>query len=184
MNKKFTYPGYMSKEAQDFFKDNSFEEPHPNVEGVSGTFVYLSDGTTHLPSKGETFVKDEHGKIKLVIPQEEPKQYPKTFKELFANTGIEPTVDEEGNKHYAFKATLKQTPVEETLEKAAANLADPNSCKTDNWIAGAKWSAKQLYSEEDIRKAFIAGLHFIATDLEDYETNADAYIVFLKQSKQ
>lgn len=34
----------------------------------------------------------------------------------------------------------------ETLEEAAANLADPNICKTDNWIAGAKWMSEKMYS--------------------------------------
>jgi hypothetical protein len=38
------------------------------------------------------------------------KETPKTFKELFANTGIEPTTDESGNTHYNFKATLKEEP--------------------------------------------------------------------------
>jgi hypothetical protein len=36
---------------------------------------------------------------------------------------------------------------QETLEEAAANLADPNICKTDNWIAGAKWQSERMYSE-------------------------------------
>jgi hypothetical protein len=36
------------------------------------------------------------------------------------------------------------------LEVAAANLADPNLCKTDNWIAGAKWQAERMYSEEEV----------------------------------
>jgi len=35
----------------------------------------------------------------------------------------------------------------ETLEEAAANLANPNICKTDNWIAGAKWQQERMYSE-------------------------------------
>jgi hypothetical protein len=39
---------------------------------------------------------------------------------------------------------------DETLEEAAANLADPNTCKTDNWIAGATYQAERMYSEEDI----------------------------------
>jgi hypothetical protein len=30
------------------------------------------------------------------------------------------------------------------IEEAAANLADPNLCKTDNWIAGAKWMLDKL----------------------------------------
>jgi hypothetical protein len=38
----------------------------------------------------------------------------------------------------------------ETLEEVAANLADPNLCKTDNWIAGAKWQSERMYSEEEV----------------------------------
>jgi hypothetical protein len=34
------------------------------------------------------------------------------------------------------------------LEEAAANLADPNICKTDNWIAGAKWQAENVFTKE------------------------------------
>jgi hypothetical protein len=48
---------------------------------------------------------------------------------------------------------------QETLEEAAGNLADPNLCKTDNWIAGAKWQAKRMYSEEDLRQAYTVGKH-------------------------
>ena len=56
---------------------------------------------------------------KIIIPKEEPKQYPKTFKELFANTGIKPTTDESGNIQYNFKATMKEEPKQETtLEEA------------------------------------------------------------------
>ena len=40
----------------------------------------------------------------------------------------------------------------ETIEEAAANLADPNLCKTDNWIAGAKWQDERMYSEEEVLK--------------------------------
>ena len=41
-------------------------------------------------------------------------------------------------------------PKQETLEEVAANLADPNLCKTDNWIAGAKYQAERMYSQEDM----------------------------------
>jgi hypothetical protein len=50
-----------------------------------------------------------YGWYKIIIPREEPKQ-PTTFKELFANTGIEPTTDENGNIQYNFKATMKEEP--------------------------------------------------------------------------
>jgi hypothetical protein len=52
---------------------------------------------------------------------------PKTFKELFANTGIEPTTDESGNTHYSFKATMKEEPKQQ-----------------------------QCYSEEDMAQSFMA----------------------------
>lgn len=38
----------------------------------------------------------------------------KTFKELFAGTGIEPTTDENGGIHYNFNATLKKEPMKLT----------------------------------------------------------------------
>ena len=46
---------------------------------------------------------------------------------------------------------MEKEPKQETLEEAAANLADPNLCKTDNWIAGAKWQAERMYSEEEVK---------------------------------
>ena len=47
------------------------------------------------------------------------------------------------------------------LEEAAGNLADPNLCKTDNCIAGAKWQAERMYSEEDMKKAYERGMFAI-----------------------
>jgi hypothetical protein len=41
----------------------------------------------------------------------------------------------------------------EEIEQAAGNLADPNICKTDNWIAGARWMADRMYSEDELRNA-------------------------------
>ena len=40
--------------------------------------------------------------------------------------------------------------MEKEIEEADANLADPNICKTDNWIAGAKWQAERMYSAEEV----------------------------------
>lgn len=64
---------------------------------------------------------------------------PKTFKELFANSGIEPTTDESGNTHYNFKATLKEEPKQETLEEVWKQtmhlrffLKRKNGCKSEN----------------------------------------------------
>ncbi len=51
-----------------------------------------------------------------------------------------------------------------TIEEAAANLADPNICKTDNWIAGANWQAERMYSEEDLKNAFDSAREFNSLD--------------------
>jgi len=58
-----------------------------------------------------------------------------------------------GHTTYCDCEPLEESKQETTLEEAAANLADPNICKTDNWIAGAKWQQQQdknKYSEEDM----------------------------------
>ena len=53
--------------------------------------------------------------------------------------------------NYSYKIVIpKEEPKQETLEEVAANLADPNICKTDNWIAGAKYQAERMYSEEEV----------------------------------
>ena len=70
-------------------------------------------------------------KYKIIIPKEEPKQ-PKTFKELFVNTNIEPTTDENGNIQYNFKATKKQ--------ERLANDTDSNS-----------WGFEVIKTEEDAK---------------------------------
>jgi len=60
------------------------------------------------PSCEEVEIEEIHysdtDRYEIIIPKEEPK----TFKELFANTGIEPTTDESGNIQYNFKATMKE----------------------------------------------------------------------------
>ena len=62
-----------------------------------------------------------------------PKETPKTFKELFANTGIEPTTDETGNIQYNFKATMKEEPKQESFNSKRGlievQIKDPNTCE-------------------------------------------------------
>jgi len=60
--KEFEYMGYMSSEACEFFKGKIIEEQRDGL-GVIGNFVKLSNGDTHLPSKGDKFKKDENGNI-------------------------------------------------------------------------------------------------------------------------
>lgn len=69
---------------------------------------------------------------------EEPKQETLTYTEAAKK------------EERIFNSTMMSK--QETLEEAAANLADPNLCKTDNWIAGAKWQQERMYSEEEVKR--------------------------------
>jgi hypothetical protein len=71
----------------------------------------------------------------------------------------------------------------ETIEKAAANLADPNLCKTDNWIAGAKWQQERMYSEEDMRKAYDQGIDD-SFDIGFSSKDDTNFNVFIEQFKK
>lgn len=59
---QFIYEGYMSKEAQDFFKSNTIQEEREGCATV-GSFIKLANGKTHLPNKGDVFTKHENGTI-------------------------------------------------------------------------------------------------------------------------
>jgi hypothetical protein len=90
------------------------------------------------------------------------KETPKTFKELFANTGIEPTTNENGNIQYNFKATIKEKPKKETLEEVAQWVIDNRYAKSElekvsdfemyNTIIDkcSKWQQERSYSEEEV----------------------------------
>ena len=52
-----------------------------------------------------------------------------------------------------------------SIEVAAGNLADPNICKTENWIAGANYQAEKMYTEEDVKNAFLDGWQLRDVDL-------------------
>lgn len=62
---KLIYPGYMSSEAQEFFKGYTIEEERDGCN-VIGTFIVLANNKIHLPSKGDEFIKTEQNKIKLI----------------------------------------------------------------------------------------------------------------------
>jgi hypothetical protein len=57
---EFVYEGYMSQEAQEFFKDNIEKEQRDGVS-VVGSFIKLANGDTHLPNKGDIFTKHTNG---------------------------------------------------------------------------------------------------------------------------
>jgi hypothetical protein len=77
---------------------------------------------------------------KIIIPEKEPKQ--DLEKEIFE---LEQELDIPSHLRWH-----NSKPKQKTLEEAAANLADPNLCKTDNWIAGAKWQQERMYEIMDL----------------------------------
>jgi hypothetical protein len=84
------------------------------------------------------------------------QETPKTFKELFANTGIEPTTNENGNIQYNFKATIKEKSKQETLEEVAKNYANYNEqinkAVQEAVKFGYKLGQEKSYSEEEVIK--------------------------------
>lgn len=63
----------------------------------------------------------------------------------------------------------------ETIEEAAENYAEGKSSNPKfrnthirDFIEGAKWQAERMYSEEDMREAFIAGGNSNITEDDGY----------------
>jgi len=73
--------------------------------------------------------------------------------------------------------------MDKEIEEAAANLTDPNLCKTDNWIAGAKWQQERMYSEEDMRKAYDQGIDD-SFDIGFSSKDDTNFNVFIEQFKK
>ena len=67
---------------------------------------------------------------------------PKTFKELFANSGIEPTTDESGNTHYNFKATLKEKQQQGYSEEEVIELLQKALTHKDDGETGSLVTAQ------------------------------------------
>jgi len=76
------------------------------VKNPSCESVEIANDTLTVKEMSKLPLGTRNHKYKIIIPQEEAK----TFKELFANTGIKPTIDESGNIQYNFKATMKEEP--------------------------------------------------------------------------
>ena len=67
----------------------------------------------------------------------------------------------------------------ETLEQFMATLPYYGHCNYEHLEGievGAKWQQERMYSEEDMRKAFIAGGNSQIEEDDDYGTEYDAYM--------
>ena len=85
------------------------------------------------------------------------KETPKTFKELFANTGIKPTTDENGNIQYNFKATMKQEILPELVNIPMMVSMDGKNWKKRNVIAvtnGTYVTSNNIKTDADTDEEF------------------------------
>jgi hypothetical protein len=78
--------------------------------------------------------------------------------------------------------SINQQPKQETLEEAAIdfiNMFNGSPTEVELFIAGAKWQAERMYSEEDLKKAFRAG-----EDSKEDEINGDGETPFKQWFEQ
>jgi hypothetical protein len=127
----------------------------------------------------------------IIIPQEEPKQEHRKIcncKRAYTNplSGICSFCWNEKfpNEKDEIKEEDLLEPKQETLEEAAANLADPNICKTDNWIAGAKYQAERMYSEEDMIEFAVWNIIQFEMGTTEDKTNEELLKDWVKQFKK
>ena len=75
----------------------------------------------------------------------------------------------------------------ETLEEAAERAIKSGLFKDKTlFIAGAKWQAERMYSEEDMRRALSAGLSIgygRQFEIENKQVEIDSYIKSLQQTE-
>ena len=65
MTQEFTYLGFLTDEAVNFFEGKMIREERDGC-AVVGAFIKLENGTTCMPSKGDVFIKDDLGNIKQI----------------------------------------------------------------------------------------------------------------------
>jgi len=73
----------------------------------------------------------------------------------------------------------KKGNTQETLEEVAERYASQfikGKIVYHGFIEGAEWMQERMYSEEDMRKAFIAGGNSQIEEDDDYGTEYDAYM--------
>ncbi len=94
-------------------------------------------------------------RYKIIIPQEEPKHA--------CTCGVCNECEEQETVQILNEAkenALKQSTLEEAAEKripTGTHIWELTETRRCDFIAGAKWQAERMYSEEDMRKSFFQG---------------------------
>ena len=91
-----------------------------------------------------------NARLKIVIPKEEPKQEYEYIGECKGNDGNGCFMDNPAHNCGCFVRKLKKETLEEAAEKCFKYIDHKNT-----FIAGAKWQAERMYSEEEVLKLLI-----------------------------
>jgi hypothetical protein len=124
----------------------------------------LEDGQYFDYLEDNSVIEGIYENYKIIIPQEEPQ---------FVTVNIDSATGEDlGKVSYIPLPNVDYVPKQETLEEAAEKQWGKLAIINDRaaviaFKAGTKWQAERMYSEEDMREAFIAGTQFE----EDYDYN-------------
>lgn len=68
--------------------------------------------------------------------------------------------------------------MKDSLEEAAERYWAKQPYNEDAFIEGAKWQAKKMYSEEDLREAFIAGGN---SQIDEDDAYSSAYMEYMEE---
>jgi len=140
-----------------------------------------------------------HGNCPTCVKKEEPKQLnsedfglpkfgTKEFNGLasglFGGKPIQEklTYTESAKKEERISNCIMMKRKQETLEEAIKREYETRKFNSDfpfdpqSFKLGAKWQQERMYSEEDMRKAFIAGGNSQIEEDDDYGTEYDAYM--------
>jgi hypothetical protein len=148
------------------------------------------------PSCDEVEVYEVNGKLfaePIIIPKEEPtileeaKQRAANYMSLKGALNSQ-YVDFSNPNADKISSTSTTSFKQETREEAAKRIYGSDASKDVEYYAflnGAKWQQKRMYSEEDMREAFIAGGNSLIEEDDDYGTEYDAYMEqWFKQFKK
>jgi hypothetical protein len=159
-----------------------FENTDPSPDSVEDNYPRTNYGEGYYEEPNPFELPDDVFYQSL----EEPKQ--ETNKTHYLDEL--PNTDKDALLKMWNAAMPKLEPKQETPEQAAEKYAiiddkhEKYKCVQD-FIAGAKWQAKRMYSEEDMRKAFIAGGNSQIEEDDDYGSAYDAYMEeWFKQFKK
>jgi hypothetical protein len=137
-----------------FVKNPSCEE----VEVEKKSYIEIKE----ISYEGD-FQNVEYVNYKIIIPQEDINFFQITVNSLEKSMNL--------NLEY-----INDEPLEAALSFLPHSEVDNDTDFITGFELGAEWQSERMYSEEDLREAFIAGGNSQIEEDDDYGTEYDAYM--------